>query len=92
MPQTTPEVYTPRQHISESWSAMRVARRLVARHGFAVARDRAVRQKRVHALALNYGAVTARTSFWIIFWDLVAVNTARVPEPARHTFAKELAA
>lgn len=92
MRQTTPEVYIPRQHVSESWSAMRVARRLVERHGFKAARQRALRQKACHSLALRYGSRDENTAFRIIFWGLVAVNAARFPEPARFLVPSETAA
>lgn len=73
---------------SDHWHAARVARRLVMRHGFTEARRRALRQRNKHTTMLN-GERCATNHFRWIYWDLVAIDTGRVPEPAR--FALERA-
>lgn len=87
MPQTTPPIY----HASEYWLPVRVARRLVERHGFHEARKRALRQKGIHPTALRNGCRTRNTPFLVIYWDIVALATGKVPEPARHIIARTAA-
>lgn len=92
MPQTTSPIYTPAQpHGSEHWLPVRVARRLVERHGFPEARRLALQQKAIHATALRYGCRTRNTPFLVIYWDIVALATGKVPEPARHIIARTAA-
>lgn len=79
----------PAHHLrSNAWCAMRVARRLVHRYGFAEARTRAVRQKAKHLREVN-GVRHITHPFRWLYWDLVAIDTGKIPEPAR--FALERA-
>jgi hypothetical protein len=87
MPHTTSVTYTGRQ-----WLPMRVARLLVERYGFAEARRKAVRQGAKHQHRLKRGAITKHTPFLIIYWDLVALNTAKIPQPVRFLLPAESAA
>lgn len=92
MPQTTPATYPlAKPHASRHWQPARVARRLVERHGFPEARRRALVQKSIHGRALNQGCRSERTPFLIIYWDIVAVATGKVPEPVRHILARTAA-
>lgn len=83
MPQTPTPTYTRRYHGSESWLPRRVAARLVARDGFAVALHRAQRQKALHAKALQHGCRDDMTAFWVIFWDIVCIACAKAPDHDR---------
>ncbi len=65
---------------SNSWLAIRVARRLVERHGFPRARRAALQQKAKHITLVNNERHVTDPFKWL-FWDLVAIDCAKVPEP-----------
>lgn len=67
---------------SNSWLAARVARRLVERHGFHRARRLALQQKHKHTTEINGEPCVTKPFYWL-FWDLVAIDCGRVPQPSR---------
>lgn len=82
MPAAAPRKIWRNAGWSNSWLAARVARRLVERHGFHRARRLALRQKVKHVTVVN-GERTVLNGFYWLFWDLVAIDCGRVPQPSR---------
>jgi hypothetical protein len=67
---------------SNSWLAARVARRLVERHGVHRARRLALHQKAKHTTTVNGERHVTKPFLWL-FWDLVAIDCGKVPQPVR---------